>query len=152
MPIENKHDEAAESSGSSEEKKRISLTNELDRNITGDDDFEEPEEDEEVLQLLSDQVNALAASVTSLRKCNEDLTRSLGDVHEENNELMQNGWYADSHGFSHNSKPPVSALEPSTSKHVRLVSVGENDESLNSQEIQKLILEDALDAEKSTKK
>lgn len=115
-----------------------------------DTDEEEGEEEEELLELLSRQVNNLSQSVSTLRRTNDELANALCDLHEENTQLMRSGVSQPRRGFDVNAnKPPMTALEfqiqGPPSKRARRVSIGDEDDMVNSTEVQKLILTDLED-------
>lgn len=110
-----------------------------------DEDSEDEQEEEELLQMLNNQLNNLAQSVTSLKRTNDKLANTLCDLHEENHELMASGNPSSPKNFDIvHGMPPMSELELHSVqrpiKRARRVSIGDEVDSLNSQEIQKLIL------------
>lgn len=114
-------------------------------------DTDEEDEDEELLELLSIQVNSLSQSVNSLKRTNDKLAHALCDLHEENNQLMLSAPNNQSRGFDISAKPApmTAALEfqiQGPSKRARRVSIGDEDDMINSTEAQKMILTDLEDS------
>ena len=90
-----------------------------------DDDIDMYEQDDELLQRLSERLIVLSESVRSLRLANAELARSLGTIHDENLELQRQSWCSKSNDF-----PNIAEQSNSIpSKHARRVSIDEHDES-----------------------
>jgi hypothetical protein len=113
------------------------------------DTDEGEEEEEELLELLSLQVNSLSQSVNSLKRSNDELAHALCDLQEENNQLVVSGPSQSRGGFDISAKkPPMTAFEfqiQGPSKRARRVSLGDDDDLVNSTEVQKLIFTDLED-------